>query len=311
MGWLRNSFISIIKSLIVIISVSLIFSYTAPSIGNVLQDSFVDIYDYSSESSKSKMLEFLDKGCRSFADENAVTIEQICNNQSMMVSFKANCAEYRNLKKKGNVIKNGEEMENSCKNIESGELERRCAALRQKNSAYDTSKLKEACSSYLAGKIDDRVFFARSISQSFGSIEEIDNPFFRKYNQYVLLISNNIFLLIILIAALFTALFLLTGNIPIFLLMIGKMCLSISITILLPYALIHAYNSFIGIDTSPILDSVLSGLPSFEPKSILSLVMLMLLKTYNLAILSLGIVLLIIGIAGKIYSHFLKKNWKK
>ena len=106
MGWLRNSLISSIKFLIVVISVSLIFSYTAPSIDNVLQDSFADIYDYSSESSKAKMLEFLDKGCRSFADENSVTMEQICNNQSMMDSFKAYCAELRKVKNQGQGVSN-------------------------------------------------------------------------------------------------------------------------------------------------------------------------------------------------------------
>lgn len=308
MGWLRNSLISIIKSLIVIISVSLIFSYAAPSIGKVLQDSFVDIYGYSSESSKAKMLEFLDKGCRSFADDDAVTIGQICDNQSMMESFKANCAEYRNLKKQGYTIKNEEEMESSCINIESGELERQCATLRQKNSAYDPGKLKETCSSYLSGKIDGREFFARSISQSFGSIEDVDNPFFRKYNRFVAFLTDNILLLILSIIALFAALFILTGNIPLFLLMMGKMSLSISITILLPYALILAYDSFVGIDTSPILDSVLSGQPSFEPKSIASLVMLMLLKTYNSTILALGAILLAIGVMGKIYSIIRKKQ---
>jgi len=308
MGWLRNSLISVIKSLIVIISVGLIFSSTAPSIDRVLQDSFVDIYQYSSEISKAKMLEFLDKGCRSFADDDAVAIGQICNNQSMMESFKANCAEYRSLKEQGYTIKNEEEMENSCVNIESGELERQCAALGQRNSAYDAGKLKETCSSYLSGKIDDKEFFASSISQSFGSIENVDNPFFKKYNRFVSFLRNNMLLLVMSIIALFASLFFLTGNTPLFLLIIGKMCLSISITILLPYALVLAYDSFIGIDTSPILDSVLSGQPSFEPKSILSLVMLMLLKTYNSTMLTLGVILLIIGIIGKIYLIARKKR---
>src|SRR3989338_1435690 len=129
-------------------------------------------------------------------------------------------------------------MENSCGNIESGELEGQCAALRQKNSAYDIGKLKETCGSYLSGKIGDREFFARSISQSFGSIENVDSHFFKKYHSFVSFLRNNLFLLFILIIALFAALFFLTGNIELFLLMIGKMCLSISITLLLPYALI-------------------------------------------------------------------------
>src|SRR3989338_2393941 len=103
-------------------------------------------------------------------------------------------------------------MENSCGNIESGELEGQCAALRQKNSAYDIGKLKETCGSYLSGEIDDREFFARSVSQSFGSIENVDNSFFKKYNRFVTFLRNNIFILFISIIALFAALFLLTGN---------------------------------------------------------------------------------------------------
>ncbi len=299
---LKTLSISLIKYLITIISISLIFSYTAFDINKVLKESLSGIYHFSSEGSKSKMMEFLSDGCRSFSDENAVTMSQFCNNRTLMDSYKENCAEYRKLKKQGKIIKNEGEMEDSCRSIESGELEGQCRQLREKNAFPDVSGLKQACADYSSGNLSAEGFFADSLSRSFGSIENIDSPFFNKYHAFVSFIRSHILLLILFVAILFVLLFILISDIPSFLLAIAKIGLGISITILLPYAVVQAYDSFIGIDTSSILDTVLSGRPSFEPKSLASLMLLMVLKTYNSAILSLGVVLLIIGILGKIYS---------
>lgn len=302
--------ISLIKYLITIISISLIFSYTAYDLNKVMQESLADIYKFSSENSKATMLEFLGKSCKSFSEGDVVTVNQICSNQTMLESYKENCAEYRKLKKQGRIIKNEGEMEESCRNIESGGLERQCGKLKGSSAISDINQLKELCSDYSTGKISAGEFFASSITQSFGKIENIDSPFFNKYHKYITFLQSNILLLIISTAILFVLLFILIYDIPIFLLTIAKICLSISITILLPYAAVLAYDNIIGINTSPILDAMLSGQPSFEPSSLASLMLLMVLKTYNPLILILGIALLIIGILGKIYSIIRKRQVK-
>ena len=91
------------------------------------------------------------------------------------------------------------------------------------------------------------------------------------------------------------------------------MCFSIGLLIMLPYAIVLFYDKFVGINTSPIL-GLLFGNAGFDPKSIISVIMLLFLRTYNTFIIILGIILLGIGIGGKgikIMSHASKKGNEK
>ena len=103
-------------------------------------------------------------------------------------------------------------------------------------------------------------------------------------------------------------LYLLAGNLSAFLAILSGISLSMGILILLPYAAIMAYEKFIGFDTTSILSSFLQGSLSFEPKAIISIVLLMVLRTYTSFIVTLGAVFLGAGIAGKVYMRRLKKN---
>jgi len=77
---------------------------------------------------------------------------------------------------------------------------------------------------------------------------------------------------------------------------------------MLPYVMIIVYNLFIGFDTTSILGSMLLQGSVFEPKAILSVILLMFLRTYNSFIITLGITFLGFGVAGKAYSWKLKRQ---
>ena len=77
---------------------------------------------------------------------------------------------------------------------------------------------------------------------------------------------------------------------------------------MLPYFAILAYDKFVGIDTTSLLGIFFQNAIGFDPKAILSVVLLMLLRTYNNFIITLGIIFLGFGVAGKAYSWKLKRQ---
>ena len=310
MNKFTNFIVSILKSLIIIISISIIFSNTTGDINKVMSDSFIDIYEFASEKTKAKTISFLENNCEALTGESeALTVSELCFNETLFESFKSTCAEYRELKSQGIKIKNEQSLKESCEKIESGEIENECEEIKAKNiPAPDTNKLKEICNEYSSGKLDDKEFFTKTIIQPFGNLQNINIPLFQKYNTFTEKFKNNISILIIIIVALLIFMFLLIIDIQHFLLLVGKICFSLAMVIFLPYIAILAYDNFIGINTSSILEGIASGQPSLDPNTIISLVMVIILKTYNSSILILGAVLLVIGIAGKILTFFKKRN---
>ena len=121
--------------------------------------------------------------------------------------------------------------------------------------------------------------------------------------------KNKIYYIMALLALL-ALLYLLAGNLSAFLAILSGMSLSMGILIFLPYAAIIAYEKFVGFDTTPILSSILQGSFSLEPKAIISVVLLMILRTYSSFIVALGAVFLGVGIASKVYIRKLGKSSK-
>lgn len=104
-------------------------------------------------------------------------------------------------------------------------------------------------------------------------------------------------------------LYLLIGNMNLFILTLSGISLSLGALILVPYVGIIAYDKFVGIDASSILGSIL-GLIEFDFKAIISVILLLFLRTYNSFIISLGIILAGAGIGGKFYGKMLKSQGK-
>ena len=174
--------------------------------------------------------------------------------------------------------------------------------------SIDFSKIGSFCKDYNSGKINEREFFFGVIGSAVP--DKLESPkagILEKYNSSIDFLAKNKVYYIIILLALLAVLYLLAGNLNTFLAILSRISLNMGILILLPYAAIMAYEKFVGFDTTTILSSFLQGSLSFDPKAIISVVLLMILRTYTSLIVTLGAVFLGIGIAGKVYIRRLKK----
>ena len=177
--------------------------------------------------------------------------------------------------------------------------------------SIDFSKIGSFCKDYNSGKINEREFFFNVIGSAIP--DKIETPkagLLEKYNSIMNFLAKNKVYYIISLLALLALLYLLAGNLNAFLAILSGILLSMGILILLPYAAIIAYQNFFGFDTTSILSSFLQGSLSFDPRAIISVVLLMILRTYTSFIITLGAVFFGIGIAGKVYIRRLKENTK-
>lgn len=173
------------------------------------------------------------------------------------------------------------------------------------------SRIGSLCKDYSSGKINDKEFFSNVVETAIPN--KLGLPkirAFEKYHSGVDFLTKNKMYFIVILLALLAVLFLLAGSLDSFLAILAGISFGMGILILLPYAAIIAYDKFVGIDTTPILSSVLQGSLSLEPKAIISVVLLLILRTYTSFILTLGIIFLGAGIAGKVYRFRLKRKNK-
>ena len=175
----------------------------------------------------------------------------------------------------------------------------------------DFSKIGSLCKDYNSGKVNDKEFFSGVVGTAIP--DKIGLPkiqAFEKYNSAIDFLNKNKVYYFIVLLALLAALYLLAGSLHDFLVILSGISFSMGIMILLPYAAIMAYGKFVGFDTTPILSSILKGSFSFDIKAIISVVLLLILRTYTIFILTLGFVFLGAGIAGKAYAWKQKRKNK-
>ena len=301
----KNFFISIIKSLMILLLATLIFSTITLDFPNLIKGVFGDIFEYASPDAQKQVVVKLAETCSSLDQgQDVVAISQLCTNKSMLDSMKENCDNYRAFKEKGVKVDNEEQ-------LESGEIERSCDELNGKSSLLpDFSKIGALCKDYKAGKINDKEFFFGVIGSPFeGQQTELPNVgVFKNYYQTINYLNNNKIIYFIVLSILAAILYLLIRDTRLFLVTLSGISLSLGILIMLPYFAILAYDKFIGIDTTSLLGIFFQNTIGFDPKAILSVVLLMLLRTYNNFIITLGIIFLGLGVAGKSYSRKLKRQ---
>lgn len=203
-----------------------------------------------------------------------------------------------------------------------GELTLACSGLEEKDFegfgnlnipvSLDFKKIGTLCKDYNGGKIDDKEFFFSVIEGAFnGSIKMPKVNVLEKYNTVINFLNTNKIIYFVILAILLILLYLLIMEIKSFIITLTGISFSIGIFILLPYAAIIAYDKFVGINTTPILATVLGGSFSLDARAIISVILLMILRTYTSFIITLGILFFGIGVAGKFYSCRLKKQSKK
>src|SRR3989338_909410 len=176
----------------------------------------------------------------------------------------------------------------------------------------DFSKMGALCQDYKAERISNQEFFFGVVGSAFGSQMKMPEMHaLKSYNEAMNYLNNNKIIYFVILLALAALLYALIMDVKIFLMELAKISFSIGIMILLPYLGILAYENFVGIDTTPVLGAMIGAGSAFNFKAVLSIVLLMFLRAYNSLIMSLGILFLTVGIAGKIYFFVLKRKNNK
>lgn len=173
------------------------------------------------------------------------------------------------------------------------------------------SKIGALCKDYNAGKINDKEFFSNVVGGAIPTeqMQTLNIGFLEKYNKSINYLNKNKILYFIVLTVLLVLLYLLIMDTKLFVLTLTNISLSIGILIMLPYFAVIAYDKFVGIDTTSILGSMF-GEGAFDFKAIISVILLLFLRTYNSLIITLGVVSLSISIIGKVYSWRFKKDGK-
>jgi hypothetical protein len=294
----KNFLISITKSLIVLVIATFVFSTVTLDFPDLIKGVFGDIFSHASPEAQKQVVGQLAETCSSLEQGNAVTIGQICGNASMLNSMKENCANYRELKRRNVRVENEQQVMETCQQIESGELERQCNEM-QNSMLPDFSKIGALCKDYRSGKINDKEFFYNVIGGALPGNLAIDFGFLDKYNKTMNFLNNNKLVYFVILAILLLALYSLIMEPKLFLSALGGISLSLGLLIMLPYFAILAYEKFFGFDTTPVLGSMFGSGNLLDPKAMISVILLMFLRTYNAFIITIGIILLTAGTVSK------------
>ena len=181
----------------------------------------------------------------------------------------------------------------------------------ESSSSKDFKIIGSLCKDYNSGKIDDKEFFISVISGTIASQAQLSNSgFLSKYNGIVGYLNKNKIIYFSILSVSMLLLYLLIRDLKLFILALTRISFSIGILVTLPYIIVLAYDKFVGIDTTTLLGSIF-GQVSFDPRAIISVILLLFLRTYNKFVIIIGILFLTIGIFGKVYSIFSRKKAKK
>ena len=249
---IKKFFISIIKSLIVLLVATLIFSTVTFNFPDLMKGVFGDIFKYASPDAQKQVINKLTETCSSLE-----------------------------LKGKSSFVP-------------------------------DLSNIGSLCKDYKDGKISDKEFFFNVVTSPF-SDQQVEMPrigFLEKYNQLITYLNNNKIIYFVILSILIVLLSFLIVDFKLFLITLSGICLSLGTLILLPYLAILVYDKLVGIDTTSILGNLFGAGTIFDAKAVLSVILLLFLRTYTSFILTLGVIFLIVGIAGRVYQVILKRRTK-
>lgn len=314
----KNFLISIIKSLIVFVIVTLVFSLVAFDFPSLAKGLFGDIFQYASPEVQKQVVSRLTDACSSLDQgKQGVTVNQICANSSLLESMQENCKDYKALVQQGAQIENEAQIKETCRQLESGEIEGACNEIRKNPLMPDFSSIGPLCRDYQAGKIDDKVFFFNVLGSQFSSLQ-LGAPkigLLDKYKNAIDYLNRNKVIYFVILAILLMGLYSLVMNAALFWKAIGGILLNLGLIIMLPYFAVLVYDKFVGINTTSILGSMFGTGNGLEPKAIISVILLLFLRTYNALIITIGIVFLTVGIISvtsqRLYSGYDKKEIKK
>src|SRR3989338_2224080 len=296
-----------LKSSIYVLILALMFSTVSLEFSKVASGTLSDIFYYASDDAKNEIINVLIKSCPN-PGRDSITLFQICSNETILTSMRKDCTDFRKKEISSLSSEYYDEMNEKCSKIENGGIEKSCRDIESKENAY--MRVGELCNSYSSGNITKNEFFDGFVETSF-IMSDFKNPkigVLSKYEKVVESINQNIILAAVLIIVLCLVLYLLINDIKIFLIAMAGIFFSIGLFIMIPYSAISIYQKTVGIDTTPLLKTMLGKAAEPQPREIMEIMTLIILRTYSKLLILLGTVSLAIGIIGKFMKHALKKR---
>src|SRR3989338_781063 len=232
---LKKFLIWLVKSIIILLLVTFIFSAVTLDFPKLISGIFSDVYGYSSPEAQKEAIGSLAQTCYELNKGDELTFQDICTNQSARQQIEDNCIQYRQSKRQGMQFENEQELEETCYQLESGQIDEDCKKMSDAGAFADKSKLGSLCRSYSNQEIDDKQFFAGFIGMYIGSQGEPKIGFLDKYHKIMNFLNSNKIIYFMVILILFAALYFITGNTQEFLLIVAGISLSLGIVIMLPY----------------------------------------------------------------------------
>lgn len=292
---LKKFIIGIVKILLSLMLIMVVFSLFANfSLKGIMTNMFGDIYDYSNEETRDKVVANLIKSCN--AEETSYKTKEICENETLLIELKENCNILYELKAKGIFIENQEEMEESCSNIMSGEFERACKEIKEAKIKPDEAKINKLCEKYNKNEINDKDLFIGILLSPIQEESDIDKTeinlgWWVTINRHSTLILAILLVLLILLHI---------GNFKGFFKSVGDILFSQGILIIASYLFLKSYINFSKIDTSFILDAVIEGTQLELQTMVIKLLPLIFLRICTIRVVIIAAILLAIGLMLKI-----------
>ncbi len=264
---LRKLGIGIVKFIMTFALGFLLASFLVPDIGNMLRNVTSGIYDYASPDAQQSIIGNLGEACGEFQARGLSSdFAKLCENKTL-------------------------------------EHEKICMGTEEQDSMFSIiGKMEVVCSEYNSEKIGGKDFFLKAVEISFGTgqIKLPEEGIGAALNKIYAFMNNRLLhVIIVLLSGI--ALYFLAGDKKLFAIELTGIFFRIGLFIMLPYFFILAYSHFVGLDTTPFVSLLFDGAQGFEPKSIVSLLLVALLKTYTNLILLIGGLFLAVGIVGKVY----------
>lgn len=306
---LRRIAAALVRSLIVLIAFSMLFSLASPGFAQVVKGSLLDMFAHASPDAQDAIVDNLDDACATTREKSAGVIQgqQLCDNQSLRLDLEEQCARYGQAKQAGAAAPD-EELDRTCLALKEGALDEFCSRLEEAPFVPDFAGMEQTCAHYKEGKLAKRELFGAFISSMIGKgdlalsklpmLGEI--PLLQRLTAAAAALVGILLLLL-------AALYLLAGSTHAFIRQLAGMLLSVGLLLLIPYAVSSAYLSFGEVDTSPFLRMLSSEQePVIGAVHVASLLLLVLKNFYDSTLLMAGIACVILGLGGKILARGLE-----
>jgi len=297
--------IFILKLFISLILVTFIFSAILVEVEDVIKNTFANIYEYASPDSQKNAVDKFESVCSSEDKSQGTFLGiQLCNDSSLRADLEANCATYKELKIKNEVVVD-EELEEICESLEEGTLDKFCEKQKKSILVPDFKGMEKACIEYKAGTIEGKEFFVNYIGSAYGNIEVSKSNFFSSYKDTIRYFEAHSTLYILVLVFLIWLLYLLIKDLSLVFSILGNILFNISLFLLIPFFIVSSYINTIGIETDSLLSIFSEGGISLQANIIASLLFISLFSFYNKALITRAIIFLIIGGIGKLHRYMI------